>query len=75
MPRQLTNIAWASIAVVGAIALGVVALSRGEPINAVWLVAAAVCTYLIAFRYYSSFYRQPRLEARRQPPYAGRSPQ
>ena len=70
MPRQLPNLAWALIAVVGAVALGIVALSRGEPINAVWLVAAAVCTYLIAFRFYSSFIadRALKLDANRPTP-------
>ncbi len=38
-----------------ALSLGVVALSRGETINAVWLVAAAICTYLLAYRFYSLF--------------------
>src|SRR4029078_10783353 len=37
------------------IALGTVALNRGETINAVWLVIAAVCTYLISYRFYSLF--------------------
>ena len=46
---------WLAVAVLGAVALGTVALSRGEPINAVWLVTAAVCTYLIAYRFYSLF--------------------
>ncbi len=46
---------WLAVAGLGAIALGSVALSRGEPINAVWLVTAAVCTYLIAYRFYSLF--------------------
>jgi carbon starvation protein len=43
---------WVSIAAVGAIALGVVALSRGETINALWLVVASVCVYLTAYRFY-----------------------
>lgn len=46
---------WVGIALLGAVSLGVVALSRGETINAVWLVAAASCVYLIAFRFYSRF--------------------
>lgn len=46
---------WAAIIVVGAISLGVVALMRGEPINAAWLVIAAVCIYLIAYRFYGLF--------------------
>ncbi|MCG2576673.1 carbon starvation protein A [Dechloromonas sp. XY25] len=50
--RQL---GWAAVAVLGASALGIVALQRGESINALWLIIAAVCTYLIAYRYYSLF--------------------
>ena len=46
---------WLAVAVVGAFALGTVALHRGEPINAVWLVVAAVCVYLIAYRFYSLY--------------------
>ncbi len=49
------NLAWAGVAVLGAISLGIIALSRGETINAVWLVAAAICTYLLAYRFYSLF--------------------
>src|SRR5271165_3832667 len=46
---------WAAVAVVGAISLGVVALMRGEPVNAAWLVAASVCIYFIAYRFYGLF--------------------
>jgi carbon starvation protein len=46
---------WAAVAVLGAVALGVVALSRGEPINAAWLVVASVCIYFIAYRFYALF--------------------
>jgi carbon starvation protein len=49
------RLAWLAIALLGAASLGVVALDRGEPINAVWLVAAAICTYLIAYRFYALF--------------------
>ncbi|HJV28113.1 MAG TPA: carbon starvation CstA family protein [Aromatoleum sp.] len=45
----------AVLAVVGASALGYIALNRGETINALWIVIAAVCVYLIAYRYYSLF--------------------
>jgi len=55
MARVLPHLGWALVAAIGATAIGVLALSRGESINAVWLVAAAVCTYLIAYRYYSLF--------------------
>ena len=46
---------WALIAILGAVSLGVVALSRGETISAAWLVIAAVCVYLLAFRFYALF--------------------
>ena len=46
---------WALVAVLGAVALGVVALHRGETINALWLVVAAVCVYLTAYRFYAMF--------------------
>lgn len=46
---------WFIIATLGASALGIVALHRGETINALWIVIASVCVYLIAYRYYSRF--------------------
>ncbi len=55
MNRFMRQAGWAAIALLGAASLGYVALRRGETINAIWVVAAAVCTYLIAYRYYSRF--------------------
>jgi carbon starvation protein len=46
------KLVWAAIAVLGAVALGVVALKRDEPVNAMWLVIAASCIYTIAYRFY-----------------------
>jgi carbon starvation protein len=46
------KLVWAAIAVLGAAALGVVALERNEPVNAMWLVIAALCIYTIAYRFY-----------------------
>jgi carbon starvation protein len=46
---------WATIAIIGAFCLGVVALRRGEPINAIWLVAAAISVFVIGYRFYSRF--------------------
>src|SRR6202047_3376843 len=46
---------WAAIIVVGAVSFGIVALTRGEPVNAAWLVIAAVCIYIISFRLYGLF--------------------
>ncbi len=55
MRRVLPHIAWALIATVGAVCLGGIAIMRGESINSIWLVLAAACTYLIAFRFYGKF--------------------
>jgi carbon starvation protein len=50
-----SHIAWFAVALLGAFALGTVALNRGESINALWIVVAAVAIYLVAYRYYSLF--------------------
>jgi len=46
---------WGLVAVLGALALGIVALNRGETINALWIVVAAVCVYLIGYRFYGLY--------------------
>lgn len=46
---------WIAIACAGAVATGAIALNRGEPVNSFWLIVAAVCIYLIGFRFYSKF--------------------
>ena len=46
---------WVAIALIGGIAWSMLAFSRGETINAIWFVFAAVATYLIAYRFYSKF--------------------
>ena len=48
-------IVWAAIALLGGVAWAILAFTRGETINAIWFVFAAVCTYLIAYRFYSKF--------------------
>jgi carbon starvation protein len=55
MRKPISLAAWAVVAVLGASALAVIALHRGETINAAWLVTAAVCTYAVAYRFYSRF--------------------
>jgi carbon starvation protein len=47
------KITFAIIAVLGAIAWAIIAFFRGETINAVWFVIAAICTYVIGFRFYA----------------------
>ncbi|MFF7542055.1 carbon starvation CstA family protein [Streptomyces canus] len=52
-PRSI--LLWAVVALLGAVAWGVLALARGEKISAVWLVVAALGSYAIAYRFYSRF--------------------
>ncbi|KJH85675.1 carbon starvation protein A [Pseudomonas sp. SWRI12] len=68
--RLVKHLAWFAVAVLGACALSVVALRRGEPINALWIVVAAVAIYLVAYRYYSLFIANNvmQLDARRATP-------
>jgi len=55
MPKPLSLALWVLVALVGAGAFAGLALARGEPVNAAWLLTAAVCTYLVAYRFYSRF--------------------
>ena len=50
-----SKLLWAAVIALGALSFGIVALSRGENVNAAWLVIAAVCIYLIAYRFYALF--------------------
>ena len=61
---------WMAIAALGAVAFGIVALSRGETISAAWLVIAALCTYFIAYRFYALFIAEKvlRVDPTRQTP-------
>ncbi len=47
------KILFALIAVIGAVAWAIIAFARGETVNAVWFVVAAICTYIIGFRFYA----------------------
>ncbi|MBO1018882.1 carbon starvation protein A [Methylobacterium sp. SD274] len=61
---------WALVGALGAAALAIVATSRGESINALWIVVAAVCVYLISYRYYSLYISEKvmRLDPARETP-------
>ena len=50
-----SKIIWLMVAILGAVSFGILAVSRGEHVNAVWLVLAAICVYSIAYRFYSLF--------------------
>lgn len=55
MNSIMKQAAWLVLAIVGACALGFVALSRGESISALWIVVAAVAVYLIGYRFYGQY--------------------
>ena len=55
MNKTLRILCWVLIGGLGAVAVGAIALHRGEPINALWLVAAATCCYALGYRFYSRF--------------------
>jgi carbon starvation protein len=61
---------WAGVVLLGTISFCIVALTRGEPVNAAWLVIAAVCIYFIAYRFYALFItsRAFRVDPSRQTP-------
>src|SRR5512132_1501169 len=54
--RQFRSIIiWSFVSLLGAASFAWLALSRGEPVNAAWLLIAAICTYAVAYRFYSRF--------------------
>lgn len=55
MHKNLKIILWITVALIGAFALAGIALNRGESINALWLITAAVCIYAIAYRFYAAW--------------------
>ena len=55
MNKTLSLLTWGAVGVLGAVAIAAVAMHRGEPINALWLVVAATCCYALGYRFYSKF--------------------
>jgi carbon starvation protein len=55
MRRLAGVLVWIVVAALGALAFAWIALAHDEPVNAAWLVTAAVCTYAVAYRFYSKF--------------------
>jgi carbon starvation protein len=55
MKRLAAHVGWIAVAILAAYSLAGIALSRGEPINSIWLVIAASLTYLLGYRFYAKF--------------------
>ncbi len=68
--RRLRLLVWLLVAVVGGASFSAIAFVRGEPVSAGHLLVAAVCTYLIGYRFYSKFLAAKvlALDDRRQTP-------
>jgi carbon starvation protein len=63
--RTRSIVIWTAVAVVGAVAWGVIALVRGEQISAAWLIFAALASYAIAYRFYARWIARKVLEVDR----------
>ena len=55
MPRFVRIFLWLAVSLLGAVAVGIAAFQRDEPVNALWLVVAGVCTFAVAYRFYSAW--------------------
>ncbi len=55
MPKNFKLILWLLVGLLGTFALSTIALHRGESINALWLITAAICIYAIAYRFYAAW--------------------
>jgi carbon starvation protein len=75
MNTILPRLGWAALSLVAAGSLGVVALSRGETISALWIVVAAISIYFIAYRFYARFiaYRVAGVDGSRVTPAWGKN--
>ena len=52
---MITKVIWFLIALLGAFAFSLIALHREESVNSIWFITAAVCIYLIAYRFYAAW--------------------
>ena len=55
MNKYIKRLIWVAVAILGAGAIGGIAIHRGESINALWFITAAVCVYALAYRFYSAW--------------------
>jgi len=55
MCKAVSAIAWVIVALIGGFAYAMITLARGEPLNAIWILTAALCTYALGYRFYSKW--------------------
>src|SRR5258706_10114758 len=53
--KTLRTFAWSVVAILGAVSVAMLAWSRGEPVNALWMVVAALCVFAIGYRFHSAW--------------------
>jgi len=53
--RWPSLLGWSAVAALGAASVGILALARGEPVSALWMVVAALCTFALAYRFHSAW--------------------
>jgi len=53
--RWLSLSAWVLVGLIGVFSLGICAFMRGEPVNALWVIIASVCVFLISYRFHSAW--------------------
>jgi carbon starvation protein len=68
--KLTSSLLWLSVVALGVFSFATLALTRGEPINALWLIVASLCVYSVAYRFYSRFiaHRVLRLDDQRRTP-------
>src|SRR5689334_2821020 len=55
MKKFFGHLIWGGMSLIAAFCLAAVAMNRGEPMNSMWIVLAAACTYVVGFRFYAKF--------------------
>ena len=55
LPRPISFIGWIVAILLGTFALAAIAFNRGESIDALWFIVAAICVYAVGYRFYSAF--------------------
>src|SRR6187431_2674139 len=53
--RTVRMLGWSLVAILGAVSIAILALSRGEPVNALWMVVASLCVFAIGYRFHSAW--------------------
>ena len=53
--KPLRIVGWSLVALVGAVSIGILAWSRGEHVNVLWMVVASICVFAIGYRFHSAW--------------------